>query len=374
MGGGFGGLAAAHGLRKGLSEEHRITLVDMNPTFAMGLTKLWILNDSRNDSETIGNRTALNQHGINFLEGEVSAINVATREVRVGRQPLLYDYLIIALGAEYSPAATPGFAKNAQNLYIESGCAQIRDILHSIKSGSLNIVVCGLPFKCPPAPYEASMIIDDVLRKNRVRDKVKLRLITPEPHPLTILGPDAGRLVTNLLGERGIEYEPAQKVVDIQRNAVVTEDKRFEHDFVFAIPVHVAPRILKEAGLTDQTGWIPVNPATMATNLENVYAIGDNAGTKIPKGLLLPRAGVLAEAQGKVVAQNLIREIEGKGETASFTGEGVCFMEAGDGKAAPVRSNFYAQPQPKWDFSPPSTQGFQDKQQFLSERMKAWFS
>jgi len=373
LGGGFGGLAAAHALRKGLSEDHRVTLVDMNPSFAMGLTKLWILNDSRDEANMVGNRTALNKHGINFLEGEVTAINAVGGEVRVGRQPLRFDYLIIAMGADYSPAATPGFGKHASNLYTESGCAQIRDVLRSLQRGTVNIVVCGLPFKCPPAPYEASMIIDDILRKNGARSNVNLHLITPEPHPLTILGPEAGKLVTDLLREREIEYNPSQKVVEIQRNAVVTEGGKFEHDFVFAVPVHVAPRVLKEAGLTDESGWIPVNPATMATNAPNVYAVGDNAGTKIPKGLLLPRAGVLAEAQGKIVAQNLIKEIEGKGDAANFTGEGVCFMEVGDGKAAPVRSNFYAQPQPKWEFTPPSAQGFREKQQFLSERMKAWF-
>ncbi len=374
LGGGFGGLAVEHTLRDGLAEEHKITLVDKQPTFSMGLTKLWILNNSRLEGEVTGNRTALNRRGVDFLEGEVTAINPSDKEVRVGKQPIRYDYLVIALGADYSPASTSGFSKYAKNLYNESGCAEIRDILHALQSGTVNILVCGLPFKCPPAPYEASMIIDDVLRKNGVRDKVKLRMITPEPHPLTILGPEAGKMVTKLLEERAIEYKPSQKVVEIRRNSVVTESGEFEHDLALAIPVHVAPSILKEAGLLDQSGWIPVNPQTMATNAENVYAVGDNAATKIPKGLLLPRAGVLAEAQGKVVAENIIKEIQGQAKTATFNGEGVCYMEVGDGKAAPVRSNFYAQPAPKWEFTPPSPEGFQEKQRFLAERMKAWFS
>lgn len=373
LGGGFGGLAGAHALRNGLAEEHKITLVDKQPNFAMGLTKLWILNNTKHAGGTTGNRTTLSKHGIDFLEGEVTAINVANREVRIGKRSVKYDYLIIALGADYSPASTPGFVKYAKNLYNESGCAEIRDILHSLTGGTVSILVCGLPFKCPPAPYETSMIIDDVLRKNGVRDKVKLRLITPEPHPLTILGPDAGKMVTKLLEERGIEYNPSQKVVEIRRNSVVTESGEFEHDLVLAIPVHVAPSIVKEAGLLDQSGWIPVNPETMATSIENVYAVGDNAATKIPKGLLLPHAGVLAEAEGKVVAENIIKEIQGQEKTEVFNGEGVCYMEVGDEKAAPIRSNFYAQPAPKWEFVPPSNEGFQQKHRFLDERMQAWF-
>jgi sulfide:quinone oxidoreductase len=339
----------------------------------MGLTKLWIINNSKIDSEVTGNRTTLNKYGINFLEGEVTEINLTEHNVRVGKQSVRYDYLVIALGADYSTTSTPGFANYAKNLYTESGCAEIRDILRSFRGGTVNIVVCGLPFKCPPAPYEASMIIDDVLRKNGVREKVKLRLITPEAHPLTILGPEAGKIVTRLLEDRQIEYNPQQKVAEIQRNMVVTESAKFQHDLVLAIPVHVAPSVLKESGLIDQTGWVPVNPATMATKIERVYAIGDNAGIKVLKGLLLPRAGVLAEGQGKVVGENILREIQGQKMTETFNGEGVCFMEVGDGQAAPLNANFYAQPAPKWEFIPPSKEGFQQKRQFLTERMRAWF-
>ncbi len=374
LGGGFGGLAAANTLRKGLSAEHKVTLVDKQPLFLMGLTKLWILNGKRAVGESPGNRTLLAKRGINFIEGDVTAINLANTEARVGKQRLTYDYLIIALGADYSIDSTPGFAKHAKNLYTESGCAEIRDTLRSLKTGTITLLICGLPFKCPPAPYEASMIIDDVLRKNEVRDKVKLQIVTPEPHPLTILGPDAGRMVTDLLEEREIEYYPGRKVTEIRHESVITDDgKQIQHDQVFAIPKHVAPSILNESGLVDQAGWVPVDPATMATNTHNVYAVGDCAGTKIPKGVLLPRAGILAEEQGKVVATNLIHEIQGGGTSVRFAGEGVCFMEVGSGKAAPVRSNFYAQPSPNWEFTPPSEEGYREKQRFLEERMKAWF-
>ena len=141
---------------------------------------------------------------------------------------------------------------------------------------------------------------------------------------------------------------------------------------MFAIPVHVAPSILKAAGLLDETGWVPVDSTTLATKLPNVYAVGDCAGTKTPNGAMLPRAGVLAEGQGKVVAQNIINEIQGIEKSAHFEGEGVCFMEVGNGKAAPLRSSFYTQP-PKWEFDPPSEDGYREKERFLDERMKAWF-
>ena len=373
LGGGFGGLAAAHTLRKELGSEHKITVVDQQQLFFMGLTKLWVLDGTRAVGEGPGNRTLLSKAGIDFIEAVVTSIDPKRKLVQVGKRNLGFDYLIIALGADYSPSATAGFSKYAKNLYLESGCAEIRDILRSTVTGTITILVCGLPFKCPPAPYEATMIIDAFLRKRGVRDNVKLQIITPEPHPLTILGAEAGKVVTNLLEEKTIEYHPSEKVKEIRPKRVFTEKAEFSHDLVFGVPVHVVPSVIREAGLSDQSGWIPVDPKTLATQCAGVYAIGDCAGPKTPKGPLLPRAGILAEQQGKVVAGNLIHEILGDGKSDMFDGKGVCFMEVGGDRAAPVRANFYAEPNPKWELTPPSEDGFLEKRRFLEERMAAWF-
>ncbi|MGP8068707.1 MAG: NAD(P)/FAD-dependent oxidoreductase [Candidatus Bathyarchaeia archaeon] len=374
LGAGFGGLSVAHTLRSGLGSDHKVTIVDKQPLFFMGLTKLWVLNGTRQVGDGPGNRTLLAKKGVDFIEGEVRSIDVAGKEVIVNKRKLGFDYLVIALGADYSPASTPGFLKYATNLYTESGCAEIRDKLRSVTSGIITILVCGLPFKCPPAPYESSMIIDDILRKKGGRENVKLQVVTPEPQPLTILGAEAGMMVTRLLEERGIEYHPSERVKEVRSRSVLTEGgKEISHDLLFGIPTHVSPSVLREAGLTDQSGWIPVNARTLATSYPQVYAIGDCAGPRTPKGQLLPRAGILAEGQGKVVAANLIHEIKGATTREEFQGNGVCFMEVGGGRAAPVRARFYAEPNPTWESTPPSAEGLREKQLFLEERMSAWF-
>jgi sulfide:quinone oxidoreductase len=374
IGGGFGGLAAADTLLRRLGSDHRVTLVDKQTLFFMGLTKLWILDGRRKIGENTGDRNVMVKRGIDFIEGDVTAIRVDDKQVHVGKRKLSYDYLIIALGADYSPESTPGFQKYATNMYTESGCSEIRDKLRTFNSGTLTVLVCGLPFKCPPAPYEAAMIIDNVLRKRGVREKTRVQVITPELHPLTILGPEAGRKVTDLLAERGIEYYPAQKIKEIRSKSVLTEREEINHDLVFAIPVHVAPRVLKDSGLVDQSGWIPVDPATLATKAKNVFAVGDCAGTKVPNGLMLPRAGILAEEEGKVVAENIISDLQGKEPSAKFDGKGVCFMEVGDEKAVPVRADFYNLPAPTVEFTPPSTEGYREKHRFMTERLATWFS
>ena len=374
LGAGFGGLSVAHSLRDGLGSDHKITIVDKQPLFFMGLTKLWVLNGTRQVGDGPGNRTLLAKKGIDFIEGEVRSIDVAGKEVVVNKRKLRFDYLVIALGADYSPGSTPGFLKYATNLYTESGCAEIRDKLRSVTSGIITILVCGLPFKCPPAPYESSMIIDDILRRKGVRENVRLQIVTPETQPLTILGAEAGMMVTRLLQERGIEYHPSERVKEIRSRSVLTEGgKEISHDLLFGVPTHVSPSVVREARLTDQSGWIPVNARTLATSYPQVYAIGDCAGPRTPKGQLIPRAGILAEGQGKVVAANLIHEIKGATTREEFQGNGVCFMEVGGGRAAPVRASFYAEPNPTWESTPPSAEGLREKQLFLEERMSAWF-
>jgi sulfide:quinone oxidoreductase len=218
------------------------------------------------------------------------------------------------------------------------------------------------------------MIIDDILRKRGVREKVRLQIVTPEPHPLTILGQDAGNRVIKLLDERSIEYHPSSKVREIRQKKILTEDGReFQSDLILAIPVNVSPPVLKEAGLVDQTGWVPVDATKLTTRIPQVYAIGDCAGTRVPNGVLLPRAGILAEEQGKVVAKNIIQHITGVGSLVEFDGRGVCYMEVGSEKAAPVNADFYAQPSPTWELTSPSEDGYRQKQRFLTERMEAWF-
>ena len=330
LGGGFGGITAALALRRGLKTNHKVTLVDKHRFFFMGLSKLWILNGTEQVGYEQGDRRLLTKHDVEFLQGEVEAIHAKEGDVQVGDRKILFDYLIVALGADYSETAPPGFKSHAKNLYSESGCVEIRDALRSLDNGTVTILVSDLPFKCPPAPYEASMIIDDVLEKRGVRDRVKVQIVTPEPQPLAALGPEAGRLVTGLLEDRGITYLPSEKVKEIRPGSILTESgKELPHDLLAAIPIHVVPEVLRKSELVDQSGWIPVEPKTMASAYPNVFAIGDCAGTKIPKGTLLPRAGILAEGQGKVVAANLIHEIDGSGKSVELRGQGSLFRGSG---------------------------------------------
>jgi sulfide:quinone oxidoreductase len=114
---------------------------------------------------------------------------------------------------------------------------------------------------------------------------------------------------------------------------------------LFAVPPHRVPKVVVDAELTDETGWIPVDVKTFKTKYEDVYAIGDVTSIKLPNGMMLPKAGVFAHGQAEVVARNIASKIMGNGEE-EWKGDGSCFIEVGFGKAAMAKGNFYTKPNP----------------------------
>ena len=138
------------------------------------------------------------------------------------------------------------------------------------------------------------------------------------------------------------------------------------------MPPHRCPAILVEAGLAPAGGWVAVDPRTLATAYERVYAIGDCTAIPLAHGLPLPKAGVFAEAEGEVVAERVAAELTGRQPTGVFAGEGVCYVEVGGDMAAAVRGSFLADP-PGVEFIAATTGQRADKLAFERERLERWF-
>ena len=188
LGAGFGGLTAANLLRKNLSSssaqvEHQISITDQKDYFMMGLVNLWILSGIRTleDSKIALNR--LENRGIRFLNDKVTGIDVASKTVTIGRSSTLkleYDYLLIALGTEYAVEEVKGFLENGGfNLYDAEQVPKLREKILSLKKGRIAICITSIPYKCPPAPYEASLLINDILVKKGTRDSIDIDIYTP---------------------------------------------------------------------------------------------------------------------------------------------------------------------------------------------------
>lgn len=382
LGAGFGGIATANALRRQLPATHRIVLVDKAPTFHFGATKPWVMLGYKTIADVCHSRDALAQRGIDFLHTQIRQIDLAKGEIMTDRGAQRGDYLVIALGADYDMSAIPGLAA-AHEFYTLEGAARLREALRDFRQGDLVVLVPRAPFKCPPAPYEAAMLMHHSLKEKGLRGGVRIALYTVEGAPMATAGAEMGKFIREQLAARDIAFHPSKKTVGVDgdRRSVAFDDAgaaRF--DLLVAIPPHVAPNVVRDAGLVNQSGWVPADPQTLKVARESafrtVYAIGDVAVVPLPGRhkpdvpLVLPKAGTIAEGQGRVVASQIAGELLGKpGET--FAGVGTCYIETGGRQAIRGEGQFYALPHPVMRATPPDGAQYDGKLAWMSDWLRA---
>jgi len=356
LGGGIGGLVAANELRRLLPDEHRVVLAEKNPKHTFAPSYLWLMTGDRKPEQIAQDVRKLVQPGVDLLLSEVQTIDIANNTVQTSAQKLHYDYLIVALGAELAPETIPGLAESAHTFYTFDGALKLRDALPGFGRGKVAVVVSSLPYKCPGAPHEGAMLIANYFRKHGLDRQVEVHLFTPEPQPMPVAGPALGEAVKQMLGDNGVSFHPLHKLtrVDTDAHELHFEGKSaFQYDLLVAIPPHRGSRIAREAGLTNEAGWIPVNRLTLQTQHEGVFALGDATAISISGRwkpdvpLMLPKAGVFAHAQAKIVAQRIAAEITKGGKLSGFSGVGYCMLEAGESMAGAAFGDFFAEPSPQ---------------------------
>jgi sulfide:quinone oxidoreductase len=344
LGGGVGGVVAANELRRRLKERARVVLVDRNLQQSFAPSYLWAMTGERTPASITRDLRRLERKGIEVIVGDVQAIDLPRRAVTVAGRAVGYDWLIVALGAQLAPEAVPGLAQ-AHTFYHLAGAEQLRDALGSFTGGRVTVVVAGLPYKCPAAPYEGAMLLESHFRARHVHHNVELAVYTPEPAPLPVAGPALGEAVRDLLAHKGIAFHPGKKLAAVEESALRFDDgSTAPFDLLVAVPPHRAPRVVQQAGLTGDTGWIPVDAHTLETEHEGVFAIGDVTRIPLFDDMVLPKAGVFAHAEAQVVAHNIASRVLGLPKREAFDGKGYCFLEAGGGRAGMARGDFLAQP------------------------------
>jgi sulfide:quinone oxidoreductase len=298
----------------------------------------------------------LARRGIELVHGEIERIDPAARSVQVAGKEIRGDYLVVALGAELAPETVPGLAEAGHNFYTLAGAQSLDAARAQLRAGHLAVLVSGIPFKCPAAPYEGAMLLEADLRRRGVRGHVSVDLYTPEPGPMPVAGPEVSAQVRQMVESRGILYHPEQAVTGVDPSARRIQFKNgasAPFDLLAYVPPHRAPAVVRAAGLTGESGWVPVDRLTLATKFPGVYAIGDVTGIPLGIGKPLPKAGVFAHGEAEVVAHNIVHAITGEGEPRSYLGHGECFVEIGDGRAGFGSGNFFAEPAPQIRLRPP---------------------
>ncbi len=355
-GGGVGGIVTANELRHRLPSPHRIVLIEKNSTHTFAPSYLWLMTGDRTPERISQPLRSLVRNGVEIVHAEITRIDSANNFIAAGDQKLNYDYLVVALGAELVPELVPGLSECAYSYYTFHETLKLQQALADFKGGTIAVVVSSLPYKCPGAPHEGAMLIADYFRQKGMRDNVRVHLFTPEPQPMPVAGPQLGEAVQQMLGSKGISFHPMHKIVSVNAhtNEISFEGKDSAHfDMLIAIPPHRAPTVVREFGLSNEAGWIPVDRQTLQTKFQNVYAIGDVSAIGIPGRwkpdvpMMLPKAGVFAHDQAEIAAQRIADEINGQTVTAEFCGLGYCMLEAGEGMAGFAYGDFFNNPNPK---------------------------
>ncbi len=350
LGGGVGGIVTANALRQQLGTDHRIVVVDKQGDYVFTPSLLWTMVGWRRPEQITRTLRSLLRPGIELLQAEAQEIDPARSSVRANGQDLAYDYLVVALGASLAPELLRGYVESAHDFFDLSGAATLWTALQHFGGGRLVVLVSGLPYKCPAAPYEAAMLLDDALRHRGIRARCQVDVFTPELLPMPVAGPDMGNAVVDMLTSKGIGFHPTHQVDYIEpqaRELVFTDGRRESFDLLAAVPPHRSPAVVKGSSLANEAGWVPVDKHTLATNVENIYAIGDVATITLANGKPLPKAGVFAHAQGKVVAARIAAAIRGTDVPVQFDGAGYCWIETGGGSAGFTSGEFYAEPNPR---------------------------
>lgn len=344
LGGGIGGQTAANVLAVRFGGRHRVVLVEREADFAFAPSFLWVLTGERTPGAIQKPVAEMLRPGVELVRAEVTAIRAGDRVVETSAGPLKFDALVISLGAELAPEKVPGFEDGALNLYTLEGSVRIADRLQSFSGGRVVILISSSPFKCPAAPYEAAFLVRDFLSKHGKSAEVSI--FTPEPYPMPTAGPDVGAALRGMLESKGIGFHPGCKVasIDAGAKAVSFEDGKTEaFDLLIGIPPHRAPKVVRESGLANEAGWIPVDRETLATKQDGIYAVGDASFIALTGGKALPKAGIFAHMQAEIVAENIVEILDGRAQRRRFDGEGWCAIELGSGVAAFGNGSFFGE-------------------------------
>ena len=369
LGAGFGGLELSSRLSEALGDRVEVTLIDRADAFVFGFSKLDVMFGRRTPEAVRLHYADITTPHVRFRQETITSIDPAERRVTTDLETYETDILVVALGADYDLAATPGLAEAGHEFYSVPGAEAVRDVLPSFEAGTAIVGVCGAPFKCPPAPSEAAILLEDYLRERGVRDDVRIQVVIPFGTPIPP-SPATSEAILATFAERGIEFVPDRRVAALDpdtNEAVLDDGRRLPFDLFLGIPVHRVPAVVEDSGLAEG-GWIPVDPGTLATRFPGVYAVGDVTSVGTPK------AGVFAEGAARVVADHLIARIRGESAPPGYDGRGSCYVEFGGHEVARVDVDFFSTPgHPTGTFVPPSAVMTAEKAGFASTRRARWF-
>ncbi|ACF45077.1 MAG: NAD(P)/FAD-dependent oxidoreductase [Prosthecochloris sp.] len=316
VGGGFGGASAAKYIRK-LDPSIAVTLIEPNSTFYTCPFSNWVMGGLKEMSDIAQTFDVLkNKYNVDVIHDTVTGIDPINHSVTLqGGKEVKYDRLIVSPGIDFNYEAVEGYSEEVANTKMPHAYKAgpqtelITRQLKEMKDGD-NVLICppGNPFRCPPGPYERASLIAHFLKKNKPNSKI---IILDDKEKFSKQGlfmKGWERLYSDIIEWRSGSMGGKVSAVDPEAMTVETEFGPEKGGVINIIPPQMAGKIARDAGLTDSSGWCPVNPITFESTIHSgVHVIGDAciAGA-------MPKSGFAASSQGKVAAAGIIRLMQGK--------------------------------------------------------------
>jgi sulfide:quinone oxidoreductase len=368
LGAGFGGLELSTTLSEALGEEVEVTLIDRGEGFVFGYSKLDLMFGRESAEAVRLPYKDFAKPGVRFLREEIVAIDPEARSATTESGTHEADVLVVALGADYDMDATPGLADGDNEFYSVAGAERLAGPIAEFSEGRAVIGVCDAPFKCPPAPSEAALLLHDHLTTRGLRDACEIVFTIPLPSPVPP-SPETSRALLDAFEQRRIEFVPGVRVASLdsgRRVALLDNGDELPYDLFLGVPRHRAPDVVIDSGMTED-GYVPVDSRTLETKYPGVYAVGDVATVGVPK------AGVFSEGAARAVAAELIAQARGEERPDGYDGLGSCYIEFGGGRVGKVDVDFLSGPKPTGAFHEPSAALVAEKERFGASRTARWF-
>ena len=368
LGAGFGGLELTTRLSDDFGADVDVVLIDQSEDFVFGFSKLEVMFGRAPVAQVRHPYRDFVKPGVRFVQSTIRAIDPNAKRVETDAGTFDADILVVALGADLHPEATPGLVEGGYDFYTQPSAFALRDVLAKFDGGRVIVAVTSTPFKCPPAPSETALLMHDFLTDRGLRDGSHISLVMPLPVPIPP-SPDASKALLGAFEERGIDWHPETLVRGLdpeRRVAMLGDGAEMPYDLFLGVPTHRVPEVVAQSGMTVD-GWIPVDPLTLQTQFPGVYAVGDVTSVGTPK------AGVFAEGQAAIAAGGISALIRGTGESARYDGRGICYLEFGHNQVAKVDVTFVSGQAPRGTLEGPSPALVADKADFGSSRVQRWF-
>src|SRR5438128_5681263 len=275
LGAGFGGLELTTRLSEEFGADVDVVLIDQSEDFVFGFSKLEVMFGRARSEQVRHPYRDFVKPGVRFVQSAVRAIDPAAKRVETDAGTFDADVLVVALGADLHPEATPGLLEGGYEFYTEEGAFALRDVFANFDGGRVIVGVTSTPFKCPPAPSETALLMNAYLAGRGLRERSEISLVMPLPVPIPP-SPAASKALLVAFAERGIEWYPERLVreLDPARNVATFADGiEMPYDLFLGVPTHRVPAVVAESGMTVD-GWIPVHPLTLETSHPGVFAVG----------------------------------------------------------------------------------------------------